>query len=222
MKYSWNAKTPMTFPDMVAKPIKWNPMSEDWKKRVEAMQLYNEDATAPWLTNEMKKTLRALRDRILTFGGDEVLLNTRDEDAEKVLERGQFFYGSKYMKKGEDCRCHQNAAYLWDANRGRCQMRADGGTPTAEALAYMLNRLEKRSEPSKILFVVTDGNSNNKAYLPMLLAEAKRNHIMVIAAGIGACRQSIHSEFPENFLDISDMNSMPRNICNIIKRKLVK
>lgn len=101
-------------------------------------------------------------------------------------------------------------------------MRADGGTPTAEALAYMLNRLEKRPEPSKILFVVTDGNSNNKAYLPMLLTEAKRNHIMVIAAGIGACRQSIHSEFPENFLDISDMNSMPRNICNIIKRKLVK
>lgn len=26
MKYSWNAKTPMTSPDMVAKPIKWNPM----------------------------------------------------------------------------------------------------------------------------------------------------------------------------------------------------
>lgn len=75
MKYSWNAKTPMTSPDMVAKPIKWNPMSEDWKKRVEAMQLYNEDATAPWLTNEMKKTLRALRDRILTFGGDEVLFH---------------------------------------------------------------------------------------------------------------------------------------------------
>lgn len=90
-KFSWNAKTPMTSPDMVANPIKWNPMSKDWKKRVEAMQLYNEDATAPWLTNEMKKTLRALRDRILTFGGDEVLLNTRDEDAEKVLERGQFF-----------------------------------------------------------------------------------------------------------------------------------
>lgn len=90
-KFSWNAKTPMTSPDMVANPVRWNPMDKEWKKRVEAMQLYNEDATAPWLTNEMKKTLRALRDRILTFGGDEVLLNTRDEDAEKVLERGQFF-----------------------------------------------------------------------------------------------------------------------------------
>lgn len=39
MKYSWNAKTPMTSPDMVAKPIKWNPMSEDWKKRVEAIRV---------------------------------------------------------------------------------------------------------------------------------------------------------------------------------------
>lgn len=100
-------------------------------------------------------------------------------------------------------------------------MYSSGGTPTGEALAYMLNRLEKRPEPAKILFVVTDGQSDNKAYLPMLLAEAKRNHIMVIAAGIGSCRQSIHSEFPENFLDISDMRSMPRNICNIIKRKLM-
>ena len=102
-KFSWNAKTPMTSPDMVANPVRWNPMDKEWKKRVETMQLYNEDATAPWLTNEMKKTLRALRDRILTFGGDEVLLNTRDEDAEKVLERGQFFYNSRYMKKGECC-----------------------------------------------------------------------------------------------------------------------
>ena len=51
-KFSWNAKTPMTSPDMVANPVRWNPMDKEWKKRVEAMQLYNEDATAPWLTNE--------------------------------------------------------------------------------------------------------------------------------------------------------------------------
>lgn len=121
-KFMWNAKTPMTSPDMVAKPIKWYPMNPEWKSSVVAMQLFNEDATANWLTDEMKKTLKAMHDKILAFGGDEVLLNTRDEDAEKVLERGQFFYGSKYMKKGENSRCHQNAAYLWDANRGKCQI----------------------------------------------------------------------------------------------------
>ena len=40
----WNAKTPMTSPDMVAKPIKWYPMNPEWKSRVVAMQLFNEDA----------------------------------------------------------------------------------------------------------------------------------------------------------------------------------
>ena len=102
-KYSWNARTPMTSPDMVAKQIKWTPMNEDWKNSVQKMQLFNEDATARWLTNEMKHTLKALHDKILSFGGDEVLLNQRDDDAELVLNRGQFFYGSKYIKRGEDC-----------------------------------------------------------------------------------------------------------------------
>ena len=98
-KYSWNARTPMTSPDMVAKQIKWTPMNEEWKKNVQEMQLFNEKATAYWLTDEMKHTLKALHDKILSFGGDEVLLNQRDDDAELILNRGQFFYGSKYFKK---------------------------------------------------------------------------------------------------------------------------
>ena len=121
-KYSWNARTPMTSPDMVAKQIKWTPMNEEWKKNVQEMQLFNEKATAYWLTDEMKRTLKALHDKILSFGGDEVLLNQRDDDAELIFNRGQFFYGSKYFKKGENNHCHENAAYLWDANRGRCNI----------------------------------------------------------------------------------------------------
>ena len=121
-KYSWNARTPMTSPDMVAKQIKWTPMNDEWKKNVQEMQLFNEKATAYWLTDEMKHTLKALHDKILSYGGDEVLLNQRDDDAELILNRGQFFYGSKYLKKGENNHCHENAAYLWDANRGRCNI----------------------------------------------------------------------------------------------------
>lgn len=30
-KFSWNAKTPMTSPDMVANPVRWNPMDKEWK-----------------------------------------------------------------------------------------------------------------------------------------------------------------------------------------------
>ena len=31
-KYSWNARTPMTSPDMVAKQIKWTPMNKSGRK----------------------------------------------------------------------------------------------------------------------------------------------------------------------------------------------
>lgn len=45
-----------------------------------------------------------------------------DEDAVKALSRGQFFYGSSYMRKGQPSQCHANSAYLWDANRGYCSI----------------------------------------------------------------------------------------------------
>lgn len=100
-------------------------------------------------------------------------------------------------------------------------MRPSGGTPTAPAFAYMLERMKERPEEAKLLFIVTDGESNDAKPLPGLLREAKREKILVIAAGIGSCRANIKQEFPENFLDISDMEQMPRNICNIIKRQLI-
>lgn len=40
----------------------------------------------------------------------------------KALSRGQFFYGSSYMRKGQPSQCHANSAYLWDANRGHCSI----------------------------------------------------------------------------------------------------
>ena len=38
----------------------------------------------------------------------------------KILERGRFFCGSSYMRKGQDCQCHYNSARLWYKNKDRC------------------------------------------------------------------------------------------------------
>lgn len=53
---------------------------------------------------------------------EEVCMTAYDEDAVKTLSRGQFFYGSSYMRKGQPSQCHANSAYLWDANRGHCSI----------------------------------------------------------------------------------------------------
>lgn len=64
-----------------------------------------------------------IRDLILKFGGEQVCLDLYDEDADKIMERGQLFYGrgAKTMI-GRPSQCHSNSAALWEANKGKCRI----------------------------------------------------------------------------------------------------
>lgn len=113
----WNSLKPITAPEQISTPIHWNPMSDDWKRWIDSHQVYNGESR---FSKEMLDAMKALHDKILSFGGDEVCMTAYDEDAVKALSRGQFFYGSSYMRKGQPSQCHANSANLWDANRGHC------------------------------------------------------------------------------------------------------
>lgn len=108
------------------KPLIWNHMDEEWKERLKNRNTWwVKDKPDP--ANERERVAMeaalVLRDRLLSFGGNIACMCLYDEDLEKIMERGQFWYGEHArMKKGEPSRCHQNSAYLWDANRGRCQI----------------------------------------------------------------------------------------------------
>ena len=100
----WNSsKHPIFTANQMPAPVKWNPMSEDWKAWLGENQVYHGTSG---FSKEVLETMKKLHDHILTFGGDEVCMTTYDEDAQKILDRGQFFYGSSYMRKGEPCQCH--------------------------------------------------------------------------------------------------------------------
>lgn len=43
-----------------------------------------------------------------------------EEQDQKANESGRFFYGSSYMREGQDCQCHYNSARLWYKNKDRC------------------------------------------------------------------------------------------------------
>lgn len=98
-------------------PIHWNPMNEDWKMRLTKSQIYN---TSSGFDTQTLDAMKKLHDKILTFGGDEVCMTEFDKDAPKILKRGRFFYGSSYMRKGQDCQCHYNSARLWYKNKDQC------------------------------------------------------------------------------------------------------
>ena len=106
-------------------------------------------------------------------------------------------------------------------------MQSTGGTPTAEALQYMVNRVSKLPADIKLLIVISDGGSadnyvlsNGKHIIDCIVAKALKNHIAVFAAGIGSERESVEAEFKDNFLDISDLDMMPVTLIKLIKANL--
>ena len=102
-------------------------------------------------------------------------------------------------------------------------MASRGGTPTVPAMKYMGKKLMKDSTEKKILIVSTDGCSG-RGYgetVRDVIKKLQHDGVMVIGAGIGDSKPRIQEEFGSNFLDISNLDAMPKIICNIVKKNLV-
>lgn len=102
-------------------------------------------------------------------------------------------------------------------------MASRGGTPTVPAMKYMGKKLMKDSTEKKILIVSTDGCSG-RGYgetVRDVIKKLQHEGVMVIGAGIGDSKPRIQEEFGSNFLDISNLDAMPKILCNIVKKNLV-
>ena len=102
-------------------------------------------------------------------------------------------------------------------------MASRGGTPTVPAMKYMGKKLMMDSTEKKILIVSTDGCSG-RGYgetVRDVIKKLQHDGVMVIGAGIGDSKPRIQEEFGSNFLDISNLDAMPKILCNIVKKNLV-
>lgn len=94
------------------------------------------------------------------------------------------------------------------------------------ALRYVAERLSKRTEPVKILIVVSDGQPVDYGYrgtaaeedMRGIKQEYKRKGILFVAAAIGSDKQNIERIYGDSFLDITDLNQLPVKLTNVIKR----
>lgn len=69
--------------------------------------------------NQKLEQYKQLRDKLLDVAGESVCMY-HEEDLHNILARGVFLRGYNAMfMTGEACRCHENSARLWDANRKR-------------------------------------------------------------------------------------------------------
>lgn len=116
-------RNPITKPEqmpqqLIAKPIdvEWQKFIDQqwWAKKNTLTDLDPLDSRCP----EKLEAMIKLRDFLLSFGGSEVCMPDYDEDAKRIVERGQLWYGDRvHTVRGRRSQCHANAASRWMANR---------------------------------------------------------------------------------------------------------
>lgn len=99
------------------------------------------------------------------------------------------------------------------------------------ALSYAVKRLEKESSDMKLAIIISDGQPNDAGYsgnvafndLKSIKRNASLRNIDVVAAAIGDDKEIIKTIYGEDsFLDISDLQKLPKAITDQIKKYLPK
>lgn len=93
-------------------------------------------------------------------------------------------------------------------------------------LRYMAERLSRRPEDVKLLFLVSDGQPYGNGYygtaaeedLRGIRQEYQRKNILFVAAAIGSDKENIERIYGDSFLDITDLSKLPVKLAGIIKR----
>ena len=96
------------------------------------------------------------------------------------------------------------------------------------ALRYIAERLCERSEATKLLILISDGQPYHTKYsgseaeqdLRGIKEEYKRKGVIFVAAAIGDDKDCIERIYGNSFLDITELNKLPTSLAEIIKRHI--
>jgi len=96
------------------------------------------------------------------------------------------------------------------------------------ALRFVAERLLKRSEKTKLLILISDGQPSAVGYggtaaeadLRGIKKEYERKGVTLFAAAIGDDKPNIERIYGNGFLDITDLNKLPMNLTRLISAHL--
>ena len=104
--------------------------------------------------------------------------------------------------------------------KGRvAQVRAAGGTPTADGIQMGLRALSERDERVRVLFVITDGHPNSRD-LPVIahqLRLAKENGVAIVGVGIGSGTYAVKTVFPDHHVCVNKVKDLPDALMNTLR-----
>jgi hypothetical protein len=109
-------------PEDMPTPLTWTPIDAQWKARLRSNWWALDNDCVPANEHEASGIAEALelRDKILSFGGNEACMELWDTDTPKLMERGAMRYGDHAKPMiGKPIQCHRNTCNLYEANRDK-------------------------------------------------------------------------------------------------------
>ena len=96
------------------------------------------------------------------------------------------------------------------------------------ALRIICERMAKRQEEIKLLFVISDGQPNHVNYygytaeedMKNICKEFRKKGIKIFAAAIGEDKEKLHSIYGDYFLDITNLEKLPKMMVNLVKKHI--
>ena len=120
---AYNKNSPIRTAEQIGAKLKTIPMDAGWVEHIKKEHWYHENREITEYVKcdaEHGHKMLDLRDKLLTFGGQEVCMPCYEEDLMKILERGQLWLGDRItMKRGLPSQCHFNSCRCWDANKDK-------------------------------------------------------------------------------------------------------
>ena len=108
-------------------------------------------------------------------------------------------------------------------------MSARGGNRDGAALRFVAEQLVNRPEKRKLLILISDGQPADCGYygteaeadLRGIKREYEKQGIILFAAAIGSDKENIKRIYKEGFLDITDLEKLPKNLTLLVKQYLI-
>lgn len=107
-------------------------------------------------------------------------------------------------------------------------MSARGGNRDGAALRFVAEQLSNRSESQKLLIIISDGQpaaygyygTEAEADLRGIKREYEKKGITLFAAAIGADKENIKRIYKNGFLDITNLEDLPKNMTLLVRQYL--
>jgi len=110
------------------------------------------------------------------------------------------------------------------------KMNSSSRNRDGQAIEIAANRLSQRVEEIKTMIVISDGQPNDQDYggeaaamdIRSIVSRYKKKGVEILAAAIGSDKEKIKAIYQDGYIDITDLDKLPKSLVSLVKKRIVR